>query len=66
MAAAAGGGGVTVSFIGNMPPTQSRWGRAAALRDSYRGWKSALWVLLPFVVVFGLIAVLWLLPGRAH
>jgi hypothetical protein len=55
-----------VSFLGNMPPTASRWGRTAALRDSYQGWKSVLWVVLPFVLVFGFLLLLWLLPGRAH
>jgi hypothetical protein len=55
-----------VSFLGNMPPTQSRWGRTAALRDSYRGWKSVLAVVLPFVAVFGVILLLWLLPARSH
>jgi hypothetical protein len=55
-----------MTWQGNSTPTASRWGRTAALRDSYQGWKSALWVVLPFVIVAGVLAVLFLLPGRAH
>ena len=51
---------------GNTPPTSSRWGRTAALRDSYRGWRAVVPVLLGLTIVFSMLALLFLLPGRNH
>jgi hypothetical protein len=54
-----------MSVPGNTPPSTSRWGRTAALRDSYRGWRAVLPVLLGLLIVFGVLALLFWLPGRS-
>jgi len=48
----------------NQMPTTSRWGSVGAFRDSYAGWRSALTVLLSVAGVIGVLALLFLLPGR--